>query len=371
MSLVLVTGISGYLASYLVNELLIAGYRVRGTVRGGKLALVREGYATSPYKDRLEIVQVEDIVDGDFTEALKGVVAVIHTASPVFKGTAAEEITIAEKGTMNVVKQAEKAGIKKIVFTSSMSTALNPDGQWSSETWNPIPKEQVLADKSDWFSAYMVSKTEAEKAFWRFADEHPHVDMTSINPHLIYGKFAPGFRAERGNKNAWSTNEWIYRFLSPDGQFPIHGGCADIVDVARAHVLALTAPPTSEVGRKRILMSTEWFHYSEVVEYIAKVRPHLKPRLLDGRKARKTQMLGNIVDASRCKEVLGLEMRDWRDTIIDAVDAVLDAERQWAGPPIANYKKVTDALRVATHAYSMLALLLSCTLGMTIVTFIL
>jgi nucleoside-diphosphate-sugar epimerase len=174
MSLVLVTGISGYLASYLVNELLIAGYRVRGTVRGGKLALVREGYATSPYKDRLEIVQVEDIVDGDFTEALKGLFPLrsirrscidstafvlrrsccdthrfaslqrdcsrrnYRTPSPLlYVSTCLNDLRclqIAEKGTMNVVKQAEKAGIKKIVFTSSMSTALNPDGQWSSES---------------------------------------------------------------------------------------------------------------------------------------------------------------------------------------------------------------------------------------------
>lgn len=31
--LVLVTGVNGYIASHVANELLLAGYRVRGTVR--------------------------------------------------------------------------------------------------------------------------------------------------------------------------------------------------------------------------------------------------------------------------------------------------------------------------------------------------
>lgn len=72
MSLVLVTGISGFLGAHVVNELLKAGYKVRGTARFGKLALVKEGYADSPYKEKLEIVEINDLVHGDFTEALKG-----------------------------------------------------------------------------------------------------------------------------------------------------------------------------------------------------------------------------------------------------------------------------------------------------------
>jgi nucleoside-diphosphate-sugar epimerase len=78
MSLVFVTGISGFLGSHLVNELLIAGYRVRGTVKSGKMPLVEEGYADSPYKDRLEIVEVNDFVSEDVAELLKGQSIVFH-----------------------------------------------------------------------------------------------------------------------------------------------------------------------------------------------------------------------------------------------------------------------------------------------------
>lgn len=43
--------------------------------------MLRKAYAE--YGDRVEIVVVEDLVKGDFTDALKGVSAVIHTATPV------------------------------------------------------------------------------------------------------------------------------------------------------------------------------------------------------------------------------------------------------------------------------------------------
>ena len=108
MSLVLVTGVSGFLGAHVADQLLIAGYRVRGTARSGKIALVKEGYAG---QDKFEVIEVNDLIHGDFTEALKGaflyrssdlcffiqlqgVEYVIHTASPLFKGTPEEEITV-------------------------------------------------------------------------------------------------------------------------------------------------------------------------------------------------------------------------------------------------------------------------------------
>ena len=78
-------------------RLLKEGYRVRGyaiqivvvdctvervirTVRSRKAEALRKAYAK--YGDRVDIVVVEDLIKGDFTNALKGVSAVIHAASP-------------------------------------------------------------------------------------------------------------------------------------------------------------------------------------------------------------------------------------------------------------------------------------------------
>lgn len=135
---------------------------------------------------------------------------------------------------------------------------------------------------------------------------------------------------KKGDYTAMSTNQWIYKILKVDGEFPEHGGCTDVEDAARAHVLALTAPPTSEVGRKRILLSSEWYLYSDVAKFIAEKRPELKGRLLDGSKSKPGVLTGEVVDHSKAKSILGLDERDWHETILDAVDAVLETEKQWA-----------------------------------------
>src|SRR6266851_5869921 len=85
---VLVTGANGYLAVWVVKNYLEAGYSVRGTVRSlSKSASLADTF--SKYGDRFELVVVKDITkDGAFDEAVKGVDAIAHTASPFhFKAT--------------------------------------------------------------------------------------------------------------------------------------------------------------------------------------------------------------------------------------------------------------------------------------------
>ena len=61
------------------------------TVRSGKVAGMRAAYAK--YGDRVDIVVADDLVDGDFTEIMKGVHAVIFVAS-VFPGRESIDTTI-------------------------------------------------------------------------------------------------------------------------------------------------------------------------------------------------------------------------------------------------------------------------------------
>jgi nucleoside-diphosphate-sugar epimerase len=79
---VLVTGANGFLATWVVKKYLEAGYSVRGTVRSlSKSAFLKDKFGH--YGDRFELVVVEDITkDGAFDEAVKGVDAIAHTASP-------------------------------------------------------------------------------------------------------------------------------------------------------------------------------------------------------------------------------------------------------------------------------------------------
>jgi nucleoside-diphosphate-sugar epimerase len=68
----------------------------------------------------LEFTEVNDLATDDLTAALKGVSVVMHVAAPLpGKADAAGSIKTAVEGTLNVVRHAEKAGITKIVVTST------------------------------------------------------------------------------------------------------------------------------------------------------------------------------------------------------------------------------------------------------------
>lgn len=74
-SLVLVTGVNGYIGSHIADQLLEAGYRVRGTTRNlekvkGLNALWEQKYGTG----KVEVVVVPDMAtEGAFDEAVKGI----------------------------------------------------------------------------------------------------------------------------------------------------------------------------------------------------------------------------------------------------------------------------------------------------------
>lgn len=69
MPRVLVTGISGYVASYVAKELFDQGYSVRGTVRSVAKA---DGVRALFKGCDLELVEVKDIAESDLKDAMQG-----------------------------------------------------------------------------------------------------------------------------------------------------------------------------------------------------------------------------------------------------------------------------------------------------------
>jgi nucleoside-diphosphate-sugar epimerase len=110
--LVLVTGISGFVATHVALEYLKNGHPVRGTVRSEEKAkLVKETPVFKDYLDKLSFVIVEDLVTGDFTDAVKDVAIVAHTASPFHMSGKSWEDDYkgpAVRGTKNCLEAAAK-----------------------------------------------------------------------------------------------------------------------------------------------------------------------------------------------------------------------------------------------------------------------
>ena len=82
-SLVLVTGVSGFIAGHTANQFLEAGYRVRGTVRSlDKADWLYKLFDGKYGKGKFEAVVVQDMMaEGAFDEAVKGVSGICHMAS--------------------------------------------------------------------------------------------------------------------------------------------------------------------------------------------------------------------------------------------------------------------------------------------------
>jgi nucleoside-diphosphate-sugar epimerase len=123
---VAVTGVSGYIGSEVVKQLLEKGYTVRGTVRSksntGKVQHLLTLSDALP--GQLELFEADLLKAGDFDNVVRGADFVLHTASPFFTETSDPQkdlVDPAVNGTTNVLNAAGKAGIKRVVVTSSVA----------------------------------------------------------------------------------------------------------------------------------------------------------------------------------------------------------------------------------------------------------
>ncbi|ODN78742.1 hypothetical protein L202_04305 [Cryptococcus amylolentus CBS 6039] len=253
--LVLITGASGFVAAHITNELLRSGYRVRGTVRSAaKGEYLRKLYHGQPF----EYVIIKDVEqDGALDEAVKGIDAAIHPATPcTTTGTVAEEfIGPAVKGTTELLYAMQKyaPGVKAVVFTSSTATIQNFRGPESPEPWHETSADRNVqsvayiennppSDPMWGVHAYMASKVKAEQAFWEFMEVHkPTWQGTVINPPWIFGPVLHDFKdvasLNLSSKLFW---DWVSGEKGEkDLPGPIVGGWVDVRDVAIAHVRAL------------------------------------------------------------------------------------------------------------------------------------
>ena len=156
----------------------------------------------------------------------------------------------------------------------------------------------------------------------------------SVNPPYLFGPFIPGFRVPKPDYGVLSTNLHIYHFLTKKGRaFPTIPGFADVRDVARIHVEALTSAPESSVGRKRLPIASPYENnYKEAVQFVAAAHPELIDRLVDANTAPQFPVDKLPVDLKRVEVVTGVKVDSyyaWKDTVLDTIDSLLALEQEW------------------------------------------
>ncbi len=148
---VLVTGANGFVGAHLCRRLVERGAEVR--------ALVREGSDQSGLKG-----QSVDIVHGDILDlaslerATQGCEQVYHLAANVKFFTRNPEAMRAAntQGTRNVLTAARKAGVRKMIHTSTAAVLRRG-------TNSPSADETMLKDDHEAVGAYELSKLEADR----------------------------------------------------------------------------------------------------------------------------------------------------------------------------------------------------------------
>lgn len=240
---VVVTGCSGYIASCLTKKLCSLGFNVRGTVRSlhesRKIDHLRDLCPLNP-----PILYSADLnIRGSFEQAFYGATYVVHTASPFFKHSRVKDpkrelIEPAVKGTLNVMEEAHKAGVKRVVMTSSANAVIDISS---------VPAAGKTYNEKDWnpttHPSYALSKILAEKAAWKFSSEHPNA------PELV--SILPGFTV--GPPVSKRTDSESIRLISnllegrmKHGSSPMSFGCVDVREVVDAHIKAMLLPAAKQ-----------------------------------------------------------------------------------------------------------------------------
>ncbi|KAF5180181.1 Cinnamoyl-coa reductase [Thalictrum thalictroides] len=257
---VCVTGAGGFIASWLVKLLLEKGYTVKGTVRNPDDPKNSHLKDLEGAKERLVLCKADLLDYESLREAIKGCHGVFHTASPVTDDPE-QMVEPAVNGTKYIINAAAEAGVRRVVFTSSIGAV----------TMNPNRGPDVVVDESCWSDLdfckitknwYCYGKTVAEQAAWEMAKEKG-VDLVVVNPVLVMGPLL------QPTVNASIIH--ILKYLTGSAKTYANSVQAyvDVRDVALAHVLVYETPNASG----RFLCAESVLHRGEVVEILSKFFP--------------------------------------------------------------------------------------------------
>lgn len=254
-NLALVTGANGHLGNNLVRLLISKGIPVRASVRN-----IRN---KEPFADLdCEVVQADITNKQSLINALQGV-ETFYAVGAAFKLWAKdpqkEIYDVNLDGTKNTIEAAAEAGVKRIVYVSSIA-ALN---------YSQLPARESYGYNPDRRDMYYNSKNDGEKLAFELAKKHG-IELVAVLPAAMIGSeaFAPLnvsyniIRAILKKEIPVETNitlNWI-----------------DVKDVAEGCYLAATK---GRNGERYILANEKCTSIQETTKIAQELFPELKIKL--------------------------------------------------------------------------------------------
>ena len=321
---IFVSGGSGYIAGFLIRQLIAEGWQVNTSIRNLTREQEVRGWLNVE-NSKLHFFQADLMSDAGWADAMAGCSHVAHVASPLPSNApkSDDELIIpARDGALRALRFAKAAGVKRFVMTSSVAAIAYGHGRGKSHF---TEADWTNVDSPDAY-AYVKSKTIAERAARDWVAEHaPELEFVTVNPSLVLGPLlAPDFS---------TSLEAIKKLL--EGSIPglpnFGFSVVDVREVADLHVRCLTQPGLS--GERFIAAGP--FLWMRDVAAILKEGLGPQARKVPTRKLPDFVLkllafvdpvikqvvgeLGNIRDTSAAHafDRLGWKTRDAKETIID------------------------------------------------------
>ena len=276
---VLVTGGTGFLGAYIIQNLVANGSEVSALRRSSN-----PPFFLSPSTiDKVKWIQGDVLDVVSLSEAMEDVDSVIHSAAIVsFTSKDRHQMyKVNIEGTANVVNAAIENNIKRFVHISSVaalgrkinSELVSEDRKWEEDKMN---------------TNYAISKHKAELEVWRgFAEG---LEGVILNPSTILG-FGDWHQSSCSIfRNAYKEFAWYTNGIN---------GFVGVEDVAEAAVQLLY----SNLTEKRFIVNSENVSFRELFDVIAedfdKKKPHREATKFIGSLAWRWEALGSFISGKK------------------------------------------------------------------------
>ncbi|MBD2144824.1 hopanoid-associated sugar epimerase [Sphaerospermopsis sp. FACHB-1194] len=219
-----VTGGTGFIGSHVVRSLLESGYKVTALVR-------RSSNLGNLRSLEIDIVK-SDLNDPNIWKQMQGCNYLFHVAAHYSLWQKDRDLLYRHnvEGTRNILAAAQKAGIERTVYTSSVAAiGVGKSGKVVDEN-HQSPVEKLVGD-------YKKSKFLAEQAAKEAAKQGQ--DIVIVNPSSPIGPL---------DIKPTPTGDIILRFLRRQMPAYVDTGLnfIDVRDVAKGHLLALEKGKTGD-----------------------------------------------------------------------------------------------------------------------------
>ncbi len=241
--MILVTGGTGLVGTYLLHELTCKGYKVRALLRPGQKPYNTEKLFDCISDTSEQLIKQVEWIEGDvldpfsLQQAMEGVDYVYHCAALISFNPADLKamLEVNIEGTANVVNACLENGVKKLCYVSSIAALGQPE------------KGEMTDENAHWKtsrvnSGYAISKYGGEREVWRGIEEG--LNAVIVNPSVITG----------AGCHRKATNS-LFRSIQNFLPFYTTGvnGYVDVRDVAKAMILLME----STVSGERFVLNSE------------------------------------------------------------------------------------------------------------------